>query len=164
MTMMIFHAANLVLLLTVLVLVARKKIRAFYDKQHEDFKTKIRDAGAHYEKVKAAYENLRNQVDHLESRLAEMRKMSMKEIENESARIEAEADRQIQAAIVDGETKLRTEGERLKFALETELLDGALQMARKTLDRELKNSESEWLSQMSVSESGVSSGKKNYAS
>lgn len=164
MSSLLFHGINLVLLLTIIVLVARKKIRESFDRQAEEFQAKVKEAGAQYEQTKAAYETLKSQMNDLETRLSEMRRSSMKEIENESSRIEEEAERQIQMAIKDGELRIKTEGDRLKLALEGELLDGALQMARKTLDRELKAAEPEWIAQMAATESGQSSGKKNYAS
>lgn len=164
MTAILFHTVNIVVLLTILFVFARKKIKAHFDQQHAEFTAKLRDAGAQYEKAKAEFEALKSDVENLEDRLAEMRRMSMREIEFESARIEAEADRQIQAAIQEGELRLNVEGERLKASLESELLDGAMQMARKTLEREMKSSEGEWISQMATSESGLSAGKKNYAS
>jgi len=163
MNAVIFQAANLVILLSVLIFVARKKMIQFYAQQAKEFQAKLKDASAQFEETKTAFESLKAQVDDLDGRLGEMRRMSMKEIESESERLESETERQIEQAIHDGEVKLKIETERLRKTLERELVERALSTAKKTLERDLKTHDAEWTSQM-IGSDALRTGKKNYAS
>lgn len=161
---LVFQGINLFLLLLLLVLVSRKKIRAAYDRQHEDFRAKLSEANAQFEETRAAHSRLKQEMANLENTLAEMRQASIREIENETQRVSVEADRQIESTIQDGEKKIRAEAEKLKAGLERELLDSSLVLARKTLQKNLGAQDAEWISQMVGPESGATTGKKNYAS
>jgi len=158
----IFHAINLVLLLAVLVLVARKKLNALYRAQREDLEKRLSAANQQFEVARAQLESLRSEAANLENTLSEMRRNSLREIEFESSRIQKEAERQVQQAIADGEMRVRNEAEKLRAGLEQEILTQSFSVARKSLEGALKQQDGEWISQMAASE--ISAGKKNYAS
>ncbi len=166
MTGLIFHSINLLILLVVIFVFARKKLRATFDQQHQSFKAQLQEANSKYEAAKAEYDKLQAQMSGLEDRMAEMRSQSIKEIENESARLEQEAERTIQQAMSDGELKINVETERLKASIERDLLDQSLAAARERLASSLKTQDDGWTAQM-IDSSGSGSqsrGKKNYAS
>lgn len=166
MTGLVFHAINLLILITVIVIFARKKLKTTFEKQHEAFKAQLQEANAKYELAKAEYEKISAMMSGLESTLAEMRLQSTKEIENESARIEREAERMIQQTIHDGELRINVETERLKASIEKDLLERALSSAQKHLETAFKTQDESWTIQM-VESAGAghqSRGKKNYAS
>lgn len=164
MTEFIFHGINLFLLLAILVIVSRKKIKRSYETQHEEFKAKLKQASAQYEETKLAYEALKRELSGLESRMAEMRQSSIREIENETQRMGAEADREIEMTIQEGEKKIQAEGAKIKSSLEMELLESSLVLAKRALQKDLAGKDSEWISQMAGPDSGATTGEKNYAS
>lgn len=158
----IYHAINLIVLLVVLIFVARKKLNAMYRSQREDLEQKLALANEQFEKARSQYESLKQEALDLESKLSEMRRNSLREIELESTKIQQESDRQIQLAIADGEARVRNESEKLRASIEQEVLELSFGLARKALGSELKKQDPEWISQMTAND--MTSGKKNYAS
>ncbi len=122
----------------------------------------MRAATAQFEEARTKYEALKRESDLLESKLSEMRRNSLKEIEFETSKIQAEAERVIQATIVDGEARVKNEGEKLRSTIEQEVLEQSLFLARKALEKELATQDGDWINQMVTPENPA--GKKNYAS
>lgn len=158
----IYHAINLVALVVILIFVARKKLNALYRAQREDLEKRLAAANEQFERARAHHQELLAEARDLESRLSEMRRNSLREIELESSKIQQESERQIQMAIADGEARVRNESEKLRSSMEQEVLELSFGIARKALDAELRKQDAEWTSQMTASE--ISGGKKNYAS
>jgi F0F1-type ATP synthase membrane subunit b/b' len=158
----IYHAINLVLLVAILIFVARKKLNALYRIQREDLERRLAAASDQFEKAKTQRDELLAEARDLETKLSEMRRNSLREIELESSKIQQESERQIQMAIADGEARVRNESEKLRSAMEQEILELSFGVARKVLDVELRKQDAEWTSQMTATE--ISTGKKNYAS
>ncbi len=158
----IYHAINLVVLVAILILVARKKLNALYRSQREDLERRLAAATEQFEKARAQHQELLVEARDLENKLSEMRRNSLREIELESSKIQHEAERQIQMTISDGESRVRNESEKLRSSMEEEILELSFGIARKALDAELKKHDADWTSQMTASE--ISTGKKNYAS
>jgi F0F1-type ATP synthase membrane subunit b/b' len=161
---LLFHTINLIILLTIIFLAARKKIRTAFQQQHDDFQKKLKAANQEFEATQAAYLELKTEFDQLSQRLDEMRQTSMREIENESQRIDSEAERQIEHMIQEGESRIRIEGEKARAQLESELLDSALVTARTIVAQEVATKESEWMQGILGPNSSVKEGRKNYAS
>ena len=158
----IYHAINLLLLVAILIFVARKKLNALYRIQREDLERRLAAASDQFEKARALRDELLAEAQDLETKLSEMRRNSLREIELESSKIQQESERQIQMAIADGEARVRNESEKLRSAMEQEILELSFGVARKVLDVELKKQDAEWTAQMTATE--ISTGKKNYAS
>jgi F0F1-type ATP synthase membrane subunit b/b' len=158
----IYHAINLLLLVAILIFVARKKLNALYRIQREDLERRLAAASDQFEKARALRDGLLAEAKDLETKLSEMRRNSLREIELESSKIQQESERQIQMAIADGEARVRNESEKLRSAMEQEILELSFGVARKALDVELKKQDAEWTAQMTATE--ISTGKKNYAS
>jgi F0F1-type ATP synthase membrane subunit b/b' len=158
----IYHAINLVLLVAILIFVARKKLNALYRAQREDLERRLAAASDQFEKARAQRDELLAEAKDLETKLSEMRRNSLREVELESSKIQQESERQIQMAIADGEARVRNESEKLRSAMEQEILELSFGVARKALDVELKKQDAEWTAQMTATE--ISTGKKNYAS
>lgn len=159
----LYHLINILILFSVLAWVLKKKLGAYFTSERERLEGEVKSAGETHARVLAEYESMKTAMNSLESRLAEMRSTSLKEIELESKRIELDTARTIEKITQDTEARMRTETERMKRSLERELFDAALSSAKSSLKQEMKKADADWVGQM-IQQEASRSGKKNYAS
>ncbi len=164
MTAILLHTVNFLILAGFLFFIMRKKLAQGYAQQAKDFEEKMKSANQQFEETRSAYEDLKRRSEGLENELASMRRMSMREIENESSRIEKETERLMQVALTDAESRLKVESERIRADLEKQLLEDALLRAQEILSKDLKNQDEEWIGKMIGTPDQAMQGKKNYAS
>jgi F0F1-type ATP synthase membrane subunit b/b' len=162
MSPMLYQWINLIILFSILAMVLKKKLRAYFAEQRKNLELQIQSAGAEYDRIQTEFETIQQSVNQLDQKIAELEKLTNREIENETHRIEEDAKKAIAKISADGEARLKNETERMKKVLEKELFQSALQQAKETLQREMKAQNQEWLAQMVQPE--ASAGKKNYAS
>jgi F0F1-type ATP synthase membrane subunit b/b' len=159
---MVYQWINIVILFTVLTIVLRKKLGAYFASQRAALESDMTSAGAKYELMKKEYEEMERSVVALDSKLKELADFSLKEIEVETKKIEAETAKSIQKILVDGEARIKNEAERMKRGLEKELFQSALVLAKESLQKGSQELNQDWVAQIVQPE--ATAGKKNYAS
>ena len=159
---MIFQWINVTALFSLLGILLTKKLGAHFADQRKLLDEKIKSAGTEHENIRKRYEEIQSNVNALSSKIAELKSFSLKEIENETRRIEADASAVIEKMSADGEARLKNESERIKKNLEKELFQSALGLAKESLRKDMKSQSVDWGVQMAQED--ADHGKKNYAS
>lgn len=162
MSPLIYQWINIIVLFSVLGVVLRKKLGAYFAEQRTTLDQQIKSVGAEHDRIKAEFNAIQKSVNELDSKIADLESLSLKEIELETKRVETEAKKAIEKIAIDGEARLKNETERMKKILERELFDSALSLAKEGLQKEAKEQGQDWIAQVVQPE--ATDGKKNYAS
>ncbi|MDB5037115.1 MAG: hypothetical protein JWQ35_643 [Bacteriovoracaceae bacterium] len=158
----IYQWINIIILFSFLGIVLKKKLGAYFAAERNKLDTEMRTAGAEYHRIKDEFSTIQKSVNELDKKITELKNLSLKEIENESKRIESETANALEKISIDGEARIKNEADRTKKALEKELFQSALALAKESLAKELKEQNQDWISQMVQGE--PTGKKKNYAS
>lgn len=158
------HWINFIILFAVVGLFLFKQLTTYFAKQRESFKQQVDQASKTYAEAEAEFRKAKQMHDELQSRLAEIRASSKREIELESSKIKSEAESTISKFASDGELRIKNEAEKARLALESELLEKALVSAREAMKKEFKTRDTAWTGQMIQVDGPQARGRKTYAS
>lgn len=162
MSPLVYQWINIIVLFSVLGLVLRKKLGAYFTSQRTELDQKIKSAGEEYARIKSEYDQMQKSADSIEAKIKELETVTTREVESEIKRIETEAKRGIEKISQDSEARIRNESERMRKSLEKELFDSAIQLSKAALQQDEKSQSEDWISQVVQPEQ--TDGRKTYAS
>jgi F-type H+-transporting ATPase subunit b len=142
---LVWQAINLVLLLGVLWVVARKPIRQFFADRRSEIKGDIEQAAALLREAEARYAEWQGKVVDLESELAEIQTTARRRAEEEREQILAAARDTAERIKNDAVAAVDQELRRAQSRLQDEAADLAVDLARKLLEDEVDDRDRERL-------------------
>ena len=138
---LLWPAANLVILLAVLVYFARKPLRAYFDKRRSDIQGELQTAADQLATAETTYANWQRRMIDLDGELEEIRATSRKRAEAERERIIEDARASAERIRRDATAAVDLELRRAREVLREEAAQLAIELAGERLAREVTDTD-----------------------